>query len=74
MRNRKLGILNEYIEIIDTSMKQQYQNMSDVPKSPSGSFSTRYANEQRIHHYIIPSIYNPGQLILQGAIYTYPIL
>ena len=52
MRNRKFGISNEYIGNIDTPMKQQHQNMSDVPRSPSGSFPTRYANELRIHHYL----------------------
>ena len=33
-------------------MKQQYQNMSDVPKSPSDRYARRYANELKLHHYL----------------------
>ena len=52
MRERKLGVSNEYIEIVDTPVLKRYDKLSDVPKEPADTFSTRYANESLNHNYL----------------------
>ena len=52
MRERKLGVCNEYIENVDTSVLKRYDKLSDVPKEPADVFSARYANESRNHNYL----------------------
>ena len=59
MRERKLGVPNEYIVNVDTPVLKIYDKLSDIPKEPAGTFPARYANESRNHHYLFT---NPIQI------------
>ena len=52
MRERKLGVSNEYIKNVDTPVLKRYDKLSDVPKEPADTFSARYTNESRSHNYL----------------------
>ena len=52
MHHRKFDIMEEYLENINTPVIKRYKKLSDVPREPSWTFSTRYEIEARNHHYL----------------------
>ena len=44
--------MEEYLENINTPVIKRYKKLSDVPREPSWTFSTRYEIEARNHHYL----------------------
>ena len=52
MMERKYGLLDEYIESLDTPIIKRYPNLSDVLREPAKDFVLRYEIEARNHHYL----------------------
>ena len=52
MQPRKFDMMDEYLENIDTPVVKQYEKLSDVPREPAFTFSTRYEIEARNYHYL----------------------
>ena len=45
MHHRKFDMMEEYLENIKTPVIKRYEKLSDVPREPSWTFSTRYEIE-----------------------------
>ena len=52
MRERKYGLLDEYIENLNTPVIRRYPTLSDVPREPRQDFVLRYEIEARNHRYL----------------------
>ena len=52
MKQRKHGMMDEYLENLDTPVVNRYAKLSDVPKEPAKDYELRYEIEARNHHYL----------------------